>query len=325
MTHGEYRLRWAAKVRAAAAFCLAGAVAGTALYFGNLSYVKAGDDAANAAASLVTCDSGSLQLVGSTTFAAIAQAADAYRLECPDATISISSDTDDAYGLTELNEAVQTNSGQAGSTIAMYNGLSTIGYVAGLVPYPVGVLVYSIVAHSGTFPGNNVTTGRLRGLFAGSGEPGYVAVGRLPGSASRSSLFTKVLGQVPGNPVPVSCPAPIGARVSVTSCTESSTETALYFVNQIPRSVSYAKLSTSTTAAYPGISVIRINNVAPTAANVLNGSYPYWTVEHLYTGPHPTALATDFIRFLSHYINISKAVGFIPCSAATKSLEPDCT
>lgn len=37
------------KVRASLAFCLVGAVAGTALYFGNLAYVRAGDEAARSA------------------------------------------------------------------------------------------------------------------------------------------------------------------------------------------------------------------------------------------------------------------------------------
>jgi hypothetical protein len=51
MADSEPRLRWAAKIRAATAFCLAGAVAGTGLYFGNLSYVKASDDAGRAAST----------------------------------------------------------------------------------------------------------------------------------------------------------------------------------------------------------------------------------------------------------------------------------
>jgi len=50
MASGRPDLRWAAKVRASAAFFLAGAVSGTALYFGNLAYVRAGDEAARAAA-----------------------------------------------------------------------------------------------------------------------------------------------------------------------------------------------------------------------------------------------------------------------------------
>jgi hypothetical protein len=51
MASGGPRLRWAAKTRAAAAFCLAGAVGGTGLYFSNLAYVRAGDEAARSAAA----------------------------------------------------------------------------------------------------------------------------------------------------------------------------------------------------------------------------------------------------------------------------------
>ena len=77
-------------------------------------------------------------------------------------------------------------------------------------------------------------------------------------------------------------------------------------------------------ASNPQVSVIKINNIEPTAANVLNGSYNYWTVEHLYTGPHPSALATDFLRFLSQYIESNKPADLMACSAATQSLESDC-
>ncbi len=44
MAPGRPDLRWAAKVGASAAFCLAGAVAGAVLYFGNLAYVQARDE-----------------------------------------------------------------------------------------------------------------------------------------------------------------------------------------------------------------------------------------------------------------------------------------
>lgn len=51
MASGRPRLWWAPKARAAAAFCLAGAVGGTGLYFTNLVYVQAGDEAARSAAA----------------------------------------------------------------------------------------------------------------------------------------------------------------------------------------------------------------------------------------------------------------------------------
>lgn len=51
MTSVRPRLAWAAKARAATAFCLAGAVGGAGLYFSNLAYVRAGDVAARSAAA----------------------------------------------------------------------------------------------------------------------------------------------------------------------------------------------------------------------------------------------------------------------------------
>jgi hypothetical protein len=51
MAPGKPDFRWAAKARTASAFCLAGAVAGAGLYFGNLAYVRAGIEAARAAAA----------------------------------------------------------------------------------------------------------------------------------------------------------------------------------------------------------------------------------------------------------------------------------
>ena len=51
MASGRPDFSWLAKARAPVAFCLAGAIAGAVLYFGNLAYVKAGDDAARAAAT----------------------------------------------------------------------------------------------------------------------------------------------------------------------------------------------------------------------------------------------------------------------------------
>ena len=51
-------LRWAAKAGAAAVFCLAGAVAGASLYFGNLAYVRAGHDAAQDSRFCAACGAG---------------------------------------------------------------------------------------------------------------------------------------------------------------------------------------------------------------------------------------------------------------------------
>ena len=184
------------------------------------------------------CAAGSLQLIGSTAFAPIAQAAaNAYMQQCTSAKITITGGDSD-YGLTQVRNAVAARSPSAGSMIAMYDGLSSD--TAGLNPYPMGVLIFSVVAHAGLFPARNITAGELRRIFAKPGEQGIVAVGRRAGSGSRKAFVANVLGGKGVPPDKGNCPVPTGNRVSFTSCTEDSTTDVLKFVNSTPNAVGYA-------------------------------------------------------------------------------------
>jgi hypothetical protein len=53
MASGSPHLQWAGKLTASAAFCLAGVVAGGGLYFSNLAYVRANDEAGGPAHQIV--------------------------------------------------------------------------------------------------------------------------------------------------------------------------------------------------------------------------------------------------------------------------------
>jgi len=186
-----------------------------------------------------------------------------------------------------------------------------------------GVLIFSVVAHTGLFPASNITTDELRNIFDKPGEKGKVAVGRRAGSGSRENFVTDVLGVDPGPPDKGNCPAPTGSTFSFTSCTEDSTADLLNFVNRTPNAIGYAELFQPLTA-YPQISVISINNAAPTPDNIRNGSYRFWTVEHLYAAMQPTALTKDFLDFLPHYRESNPPTDFIPCSETLKSLGASC-
>ena len=221
------------------------------------------------------CATGSLQLTGSTAFMPIAQeAADAYMHYCPGASITVTGG-DSAYGLTKVQDAVASGSSSAGSIIAMHDGSSTD--TAGLRAYPMGVLIFSVVAHIGFFPAGNITTSELRKIFVKPGEQGLVAVGRRAGDGSRRAFITNVLGINPNSLVPDkgNCQVPAGSRVSFTSCTEDSTADLLNFVNGTPNAIGYAEVFGP--LGYPHISVLSIDNVAPTRENVLNGLYKFWT------------------------------------------------
>ena len=277
----------------------------------------------------IACATGSLQLIGSTAFGPIAQAAaDEYMSQCAHTSITVNPENityDSAYGLSHVQQAVQQKSGQAGSMIAMYDGLPTAPYTAGLNAHPVGALIFSVVAHTGLFSGSTISVPELKKIFAGTGQQGVVGVGRLAGSGSRLNLFRRVLNeQQPGNPYRDNCPPATGRPSSIAQCTEGTTAGVLNFVNGTPNAIGYAEIY-GLLSSDPEVSVLSIDGAGPTKANVLNGSYSYWTIEHLYTAPQPTPLASDFLNFLTDNYFESVSSGVIPCSQDPgKKLEPDC-
>jgi phosphate transport system substrate-binding protein len=269
------------------------------------------------------CATGSLHLIGSTAFGPIAQAAaTAYMDNCRGATITVTGGDSD-YGLTQVRDAVQSKSPSAGSMIAMYDGLPSD--TTGLSPYPMGVLILSVVAHTGLLPTGNITTAELQKIFIKPGEQGKVAVGRRAGSGTRRAFINDVLGpdHNPGAPDKGNCPPPTGRSFSFTSCTEGSTPDLLNFVNKTPNAIGYAAVS-QLGASYPQVSTINIDGVGPTTNNVGNKSYKFWAVENLYAAVQPTTLTKDFLSFLSHYRDPDLPPGFIPCYAAPQSLGTGC-
>ena len=315
--------RLAARVLASCALIVVTALAGCTSGSKSSSITPASSSVESAPSSgkSTPCPAGSLHLIGSTAFLPIAQAAAAaYRRDCPGATLNVTGG-DSAYGLSQVRQAVASHSTPAGSMIAMYDGSSSDA--TGLIPHPVGALIFSMVAHTGLFPTSNISTQQLRKIYVTPGEQGIVAVGRRAGSGSRQAFDANVLGPNPNEPGKGNCPKPTGKAVSFISCTEDSTENLLNFVNGTPNAIGYAEIS-SPLAKYPNISVLSINNVAHTSGNVANGTYQFWTIEHLYSSAKPTELALAFLDFLSHYSGPGIPPDFVPCADAVKTLGAAC-
>jgi ABC-type phosphate transport system substrate-binding protein len=241
------------------------------------------------------CATGSLQIYGSSAFQPIAQqAAAAYMSKCAHVSISVNKNItgqDSAFGVTKVAHAVASNSATAGSLIAMYDGTTTLA--AGLEPRPMGVLIYSVVAHAGLFPGSDITRSQLTTIFVNHGDPSKVVVGRKAGSASRLTFFKF-----------------LHAKAGLADRTENDTAGVIAFVRATPNAIGYAEV----VPADQQITPLSIDNVAPSKQNVLGGSYKFWTVEHFYTAPQPSALAKDFLAFLPGYIESHPAGDFITCA-----------
>lgn len=284
--------------------------------------------APTAAAAVIACASGSIELLGSSTFGPVVKAAASiYTRQCHASINVIYGDVggkgvDSAYAAATVNAAVQRNPAQAGSMIAMFNGETASAPF--LTPDPLGVLIFSVVAHAGLYSGSDISSSELKRLFLHGGEPGKLAVGRQAGTGTHITLlgFLQSQGpapQVSGN----SCPPPAGSA----ACTAYSNTELLRFVNETRNAIGYAEVdqqSNGHPAGYPGASVLSIDGIAPTPANVRNGSYDFATVATLYMPPHPSALAKSFYKYLLQYVAANQSGGLITCSGVPKRLEANC-
>ena len=279
-------------------------------------------------AAVIACASGSIELIGSSTFGPVVQAAASiYTRQCHASINVVYGDVggkgiDSAYAAATVNAAVQSKPAQAGSMIAMYNGETSSAPF--LTPDPLGVLIFSVVAHTGLYPGSDISSSELKRLFLQGGEPGKIAVGRQAGTGTRITLLGFLQRPGPGPQVSGNnCPPPAGSAV----CTEYSNMGLLSFVNETRNAIGYAEVdheSNGHPAGYLDASVLSINGIAPTPANVRDGSYNFATVANLYMPPHPSALAKSFYQYLLQYIAANQSDGLITCSGVPKRLEANC-
>jgi hypothetical protein len=70
--------------------------------------------------------------------------------------------------------------------------------------------------------------------------------------------------------------------------------------------------------------VLSVNGIAPTPANVRNGSYDFATVATLYMPPHPSALARSFYQYLLQYVVANESDGLITCAGVPTKLQANC-
>ncbi len=279
-------------------------------------------------ASPVDCVSGTLTLTGSSAFGPIANAeADAYMSKCktenPKIAVEYGNGIDSASGVSTVENDVIN--GKGASEIGMYDGTtSTLDKQEPLPAVPIGIVIFSVIAHVGAISAPSISTHQLIQLFTEGGLPGKLGVGFQKGSASRLALFDLI--QQPASTFPNACPPPSGSA----GCYESSYANELTFMEATPNTIGYMAVDNAGghLVGYPNISVLSIGPYGPTPENVSDGSYDFTEVEHLYTSPQPSALAKAFIQYLqqslTRYVTQDKPSDFLACSSAPKRLVLQC-
>ena len=231
------------------------------------------------------CSSGTLTLDGSDSFQpAIQQLTADYSNQCSGT--GTANFTVNADGSKGGLDAVAS-----GSANLAYSDLTSVGR-AQLVNYQVAGLIYAVIVNSDTQV-TGLSTAQLQGIYSGSitnwsqvggsNEP-IVIITRPADSAIRAIFESYVLKGV----------AQSVSGISLNQA-DSSTSVADNVVG-LSGAISYLPLAAVPTS---GAQSIAIDGVSASADAIENGTYAFWSVEHLYSNQLATGLALSFISFFT--------------------------
>jgi phosphate transport system substrate-binding protein len=175
----------------------------------------------------------------------------------------------------------------------------------GLVDHRVAVVMFDVVANP-TVGVSKLAKGQIQDIFSGrvtnwkqvGGKDQAITIINRPRSSGTRAVFVQKLMN--------------GAQPNEAGLTQDSSGTVASMVGQTPGAISYVA---SGYVKPPSITPIVIDGVAPTAANVANGTYPFWSFEHMLTKGTPSQPVAAFITFVSGDKTALGALGFIPTSA----------
>lgn len=228
----------------------------------------------NPAIPAFNCATGPLNLDGSSNFVpAVHQLTTDYGNQCSNS-VNFSYNADDsASGLDALAN---------GSADLAYSDLPSSGR-AGLVDYQVAALTFAVVVNSDTDV-TNLTTAQLQAIYTGrvtnwsqvGGSNEAVVILTQPAGSTIRTIFERFV-------------------LHGVAQTVSGTSAGLNIRN-VTGGITYMPQA-DVAGNGSGAQSVTIDGIAPSASAVASGSYPFWTIEHLYTNHVAQGAALSFISF----------------------------
>jgi phosphate transport system substrate-binding protein len=261
----------------------------------------------------IPCPAGSLQLVGSTAFAAAAtDVIGQYEQTCDHASaMAVNNSAPTADTINGLNTLIQAGPGS--DDVAMADGPAPAGgEYARLVGTPIAVITFTLVDNRDTNV-YNLTSAQLRRIFAGqitnwdqlggANEPVRI-ISRDPGSGSRRAFDQYVLGGTEPQASSYGCLdkdlVPTAPQIL---CQQETTGQVLQLVGSIPGAIGYAETGDVNDLRSSAVEPVILGGIGDGYANLgtAPGTYQFWAVEYLYTYGTPRAgsLAADFIAYMT--------------------------
>jgi phosphate transport system substrate-binding protein len=252
------------------------------------------------------CVSGSLTTNGSTALGPLVQKVSAdYQTKCSGASITTQL-TGSGAGVTAVEGG---NAGVGNSDV-----YASASKYPDLVDHQVAVIPFGVVLNSQVTGVTNLTSAQIVQIYTGKvtnwnqvGGPSLpiVVISRPVGSGTRVTFQQFVLG---------------GTAESVTGAshlTESTTGAVQKAVSQTAGAIAY--LAESGIGAMKAIS---IDGIAESDANVLNNTYKFWNVEHMYTKGAATGLAQALIDYMTSDTSkaFAKTMGFLDITTVPQTI-----
>lgn len=230
-----------------------------------------------------TCEQGSITAAGSTALEPLVTAvSNKYQAKCSGSTITVSL----GGSGTGLANAENGSSDIGNSDIFSKAGQED------LVDHQVAVVVFTLIVNDQVTGVSSLTTDQIKGIYSGSitnwkdvGGPdlAITVVSRPTSSGTRATFQKYVLGGVET----ISGPANLST---------DSTGTVVRNVHQIAGAIGYASFSA---AKGENLTILKIDNVEATPANVLTNAYKFWNIEHMYTKGAAKPLAQALIDYMT--------------------------
>ena len=227
------------------------------------------------------CSSTSLSIDGSPNLQPMLQQVDSdYLPQCPGLAITLG-----AHGSSVALKSLRRHQIDIADTDV------TASQPRGLADHLVGALLYAVIV-SPDVQVANLSTAALRGIYhgqitnwaqlGGPNEPIKIVL-RSPCSAITAIFRAFVLGDGTGNMRGIKPPVDLSNDVAQA-------------VARIPGAISYVSLIEAQSA---DVHVLSIDGTAPGLQSLSQGTYHFWSIEHLYTQEESTSLSQDYIQFLT--------------------------
>jgi phosphate transport system substrate-binding protein len=222
---------------------------------------------------------------------------------CPGSTILLQADGSRA----SLNKLEHGHIDVAGSDL-------TAESLPNLTDHPAGALLYALIANPDVGV-NGLSSSEIQQIFHGqitnwnqvSGSDEAITVILPPAAASITAVFqTFVLNGATENVSGVRMKKDAPAMVAQT-------------VSQTQGAISFVPLAI---AQETGAKILAIDGIAPGTQALLQGTYTFWSIEHLYTQGDDTAAFQAYLQFFStdYEEDLLHEFGVVPMNALNQSL-----